>query len=248
MVSNAAPCIVKAGSFEGPLDLLLHLIKKNEVDIFNIPIALITEQYLEYLGLMRELNIEIAGDYLVVASELSLIKSRMLLPREAPCEEPNEVDPRKELVMRLLDYQRYKEVAALLDERAIVGRDTFTRLNPLPSEYVEDSLGEIERVDVWRLAGAVQSILRRKTTSEGIQVQLEMEPLTIEEKMEEIHLLLRRRKRLFFEDLIEHRPSRFNVVITFLAVLELIRRMIIRVFQEIPFSRIELVYFGDERI
>jgi segregation and condensation protein A len=239
---------VKAGDFEGPLDLLLHLIKKNEMDIFDIPIALITEQYLEYLDLMRELDIEIAGDYLVVASELGLIKSRMLLPREESCEGKDEVDPREELVRRLLDYQRYKEASSLLEERVILGRDTFTRLNPLPQGYGEESGGELERMDVWMLAVAVQGILRRKTVSNDKPVQLEMEPLTLEEKIEEINLVLRRRKRLFFEELIIHEPSRFNVVITFLAVLELIRRMIIGVFQELPFSRIELVYFGNERI
>src|SRR3972149_12040581 len=114
--------------FEGPLDLLLHLIQKNELDIFNIPISLITEQYLEYLQLMKVLNLDIAGEYLLMASTLLHIKSKMLLPKSSEGEEEEEEDPRVELVRRLLEYQKYKQAALELEKRPLLDRDVFIRL------------------------------------------------------------------------------------------------------------------------
>ena len=138
---------VSLPAFEGPLDLLLHLIKVNEIDIYDIPIALVTEQYLEYLDLMREFNIDIAGDYLVMAATLAYIKSRMLLPVAPTADgEEEEADPRQELVRRLLEYQRFKKAAEELNRKALVGRDLFTRSG---GEEIVDA--EVEEASLFHL-------------------------------------------------------------------------------------------------
>ena len=148
MMEDRSPYTVRLEMFEGPLDLLLHLIQKNELDITNIPIALITEQYLEYLQLIKELNLDIAGEYLLMASTLLHIKSRILLPSSTQEEEEAGEDPRAELVRRLLEYQKYKIAAGDLERRPILDRDVFVRLIlPEPEaeqeEKVEATLFEL---------------------------------------------------------------------------------------------------------
>lgn len=146
MVSNGSSSAessvytIRLDMFEGPLDLLLHLIHKNELDIVNIPIALITEQYLEYLKLMKVLNLDIAGEYLLMASTLLYIKSKTLLPA-SPEEEEEEEDPRAELVRRLLEYQKYKEAASELEKKPMLDRDVFIRSNPSEKRIPERKKG-----------------------------------------------------------------------------------------------------------
>jgi segregation and condensation protein A len=214
--------------FEGPLDLLLHLIQKNQLDIFNIPIALVTEQYLEYLQLMKVLNLDIAGEYLLMASTLLHIKSKMLLPKSSEGEEEEEEDPRAELVRRLLEYQRYKQAAGELEKRPRLDRDVFIRLIPVePDEEPEE-----ERIEV-SLLGLIEAFRQvlERAKSESIH-EVILEPISVEDKIEEILRLLESEKRnMAFHRLFPEQASRRVIVITLLAILELVKMRRIRIFQ-----------------
>ena len=157
---NTEPCLVKVQLFEGPLDLLLHLIKKNDLDIYDIPIAKITEQYIEYLEFMKVLNLQFAGEYLVIAAELSLIKSKMLLPK--PVIEEEEEDPRAELIRRLIEYQVYKDAATDLVGRDVLGRDVFKR-EYIDNSYEQDEEVELIPVDLWSLIEAFRDFYQRRS-------------------------------------------------------------------------------------
>jgi segregation and condensation protein A len=227
---------VRLEMFEGPLDLLLHLIHKNELDITNIPIALITEQYLEYLKLMKVLNLDIAGEYLLMASTLLYIKSKILLPASPEEGEAEEEDPRAELIRRLLEYQKYKEAASELEKRPMLDRDVFIRSYPAEKED-----GEEERVEVslFDLLEAFRGILERFKAEEFHEVILDR--LTVEEKVQDILSLLQREKRsMAFHLLFPEEASRRVIIITFLAILELVKMKLIRVFQLTPFETIRL--------
>lgn len=229
------PYTVRLESFEGPLDLLLHLIQKNEMDIFDIPIALITEQYLEYLKWMKTLNLDIAGEYLLMASTLLHIKSKMLLPQSSVEEEEGE-DPRAELVRRLVEYQKYKKAATELNERPMRDRDVFVRLTSMKEEEPEE---EYLDVNLFELIDAFRKVLER-TKEEPIH-EVVLDRLTVEEKVQEILLLLQREKRsLPFHLLFPQGASRRVIIITFLAVLELVKARWIRVFQAAPFETIRV--------
>ncbi len=222
--------------FEGPLDLLLHLIQKNELDIFNIPIALITEQYLEYLQLMKVLNLDTAGEYLLMASTLLHIKSRMLLPRSSEGEEEEEEDPRAELVRRLLEYQKYKEAAGELEKRPLLDRDVFIRLAPTESEEPEEERIEVNLFD---LLEAFREVLKRVKSETVHEVILEQ--LSVEDKIEEILTLLEKENRsMAFHRLFPEEASRRVVVVTLLAILELVKMKRIRIFQMAPFETIRI--------
>ncbi|MGA2462761.1 MAG: segregation/condensation protein A [Thermodesulfobacteriota bacterium] len=232
-----SPYTVRLEMFEGPLDLLLHLIHKNELDITNIPIALITEQYLEYLKLMKVLNLDMAGEYLLMASTLLYIKSKMLLPASSEEGEEEGEDPRAELVRRLLEYQKYKAAAAELEKRPMLDRDVFLRST---SMEVEDA-GEEERVEVnlFELIEAFRKILERVKTEEFHEVILDR--LSVEEKAQEIFYLLQREKRsMAFHLLFPEQASRRVIIITFLAILELVKMKLVRVFQLTPFETIRI--------
>ncbi len=222
--------------FEGPLDLLLHLIQKNELDIFNIPIALVTEQYLEYLQLIKVLNLDVAGEYLLMASTLLYIKSKMLLPKSLEGEEEEE-DPRAELVRRLLEYQRYKEAAGELEKRPMLDRDVFIRLMATELEEVPEE-GSIE-VNLFELLEAFRQVLERVRTDTVHEVILEH--LSVEDKIQEILTLLGRENRsMAFHRLFPEQASRRVVVITLLAILELVKMKRIRIFQLVPFETIRV--------
>lgn len=214
--------------FEGPLDLLLHLIKKNEVSITDIPIAAITEQYLAMLELMQSLNLDVAGEFLVMAATLIHIKSRELLP--GGDEEPDEdegVDPRAELVRRLLEYQRYKDAAAELDQREILTRDVFVRA-PAPAE--EAGPREFREISVFELLGALKRVIDR--LPKDIVHEVTLERITVREKMTMLLDKLRVESRVIFESLFAEVKSRLEIVVTFLAMLELVKVRAIRIFQE----------------
>ena len=214
--------------FEGPLDLLLHLIKKNEVSITDIPIAAITEQYLALLELMQSLNLDVAGEFLVMAATLIHIKSRELLP--GGDEEPDEdegVDPRAELVRRLLEYQRYKDAAAELEQREILTRDVFVRA-PAPAE--EAGPREFREISVFELLGALKRVIDR--LPKDIVHEVTLERITVREKMTMLLDKLRVENRVIFESLFAEVKSRLEIVVTFLAMLELVKVRAIRILQE----------------
>lgn len=226
----ASPYTVRLEVFEGPLDLLLHLIKKNEVDIYDIPVSTITRQYLEYIRMMKELNLEVAGDFIVMASTLIQIKSRMLLP--APDEEPGaedeEADPRAELVRRLLEYQRYKEAALTLSERELLGRDVHVRvvagdeLEPAPEE-------EPVEVELFELIEAFRRVLDRVSQESFHEVG--SESITIAERINDILTALEGKESLLFDDLFPEGFNRDFFIATFLAVLELCKLKMVRIVQ-----------------
>ncbi len=216
--------------FEGPLDLLLHLIKKNEVSITDIPIATITEQYLATMELMQSLNLDMAGEFLVMAATLIHIKSRMLLP--AGDEEPDEdegVDPRAELIKRLLEYQRYKDAAAALEQREVLTRDVFIRASA-PVE--EAGPREFREVSVFDLLGALKRVIDRLPKDTVHEVTLEK--ITVREKMALLLDTLRNTSRVLFESLFAGVKTRIEIIVTFLAMLELVKVRAIRIFQEQP--------------
>ncbi len=232
-----APYTIRLEMFEGPLDLLLHLIHKNELDITNIPIALITEQYLDYLKLMKVLNLDIAGEYLLMASTLLYIKSKTLLPTSSEEEVEEGEDPKAELIRRLLEYQKYKEAAAELEKRPMLDRDVFIRSTTMEIEEA----GEEERVEVslFELVEAFRIILERVKTEEFHEVILDR--LSVEEKIQEILSLLQKEKRsMAFHLLFPEQASRRVIIITFLAILELVKTKLVRVFQSAPFETIRL--------
>jgi len=226
---------VRLPVFEGPLDLLLHLIRINEVEITDIPIARIGEQYLEYLRLMEELDLEVVGEYLVMASTLAWIKSRMLLPAERVGEDGEEIDPRAELVARLLEYQRFKEVAAELGERERLGRDVFAARGfglEAPAEADREiDVGLFDLVEAYRRALAAS----RESTAKAHEI--EAEEITVRERMMEIMTLLEPHSSTDFDVLLREghqRPyTRLLVVVTFIAILELTRLAAIRIYQSI---------------
>jgi len=230
---------VKLANFEGPLDLLLYLIKKNEVDVYDIPIALIAAQYLDYLDLMQELDLDVAGEFLVMASTLIHIKSRMLVPRiETATDAEDEEDPRDVLMGRLLEHQKFKAAAELLHEREIVRSAQWTR----PDSRVEDIAGEpFEReleVDLFSLLKAFQSVIAR--SRERPPVMLPAEVVPIETRIEQLLERLSETQACAFQDLFDDAASRRDLITTFLAMLEMIRLKLIRVFQGDTFGPIRV--------
>lgn len=226
---------VRTESFEGPLDLLLFLIKKNEIDIYNIPIAAITRQYLEYIELMKELNLDIAGEFLVMASSLVQIKSRMLLPVTTEEDvETEEEDPRAELVRRLLEYQKYKDVAERLAESDMLGRDIFARKFVSP-EFAdmkpEDAVPEVELFD---LIQAFQSLLAK--VPEDTFHDVGAEGLNIADRIIELLDLLQGKESVTFERLFIAPLTREYIVVTFLALLELCKLKMVKLLQASSFG------------
>ncbi|MBI5642397.1 MAG: segregation/condensation protein A [Deltaproteobacteria bacterium] len=222
---------VKLDIFEGPLDLLLHLIKKNEVDIYDIPIARITEQYIEYIDIMKEMNLDVAGEFLVMAATLVHIKSKMLLPvdEEAVPEEDDGVDPREELIKRLLEYQRYKEAAKELAEKPVLGRDVFLRGPHVSIEELEEGAGFME-VSVFDLMGALKDILAKAPKAKAA-IALTAERFKIADKINYVMELVNREKSIAFTSLFENDATRGEIVVTFLAILELAKLLMIRIHQ-----------------
>ncbi len=226
---------VKLEIFEGPLDLLLHLIRRNQVDIYDIPIAMITDQYLDYLNMMRTLNLDVAGEFLLMAATLLQIKSKTLLPLPPEEEEEEGEDPRAELVNRLLEYQQYKEAAARLHERDTLDRDIF-----LPGKQVEGSeeRGLVE-VGVFELIEALKDVFHRSSLEATYDITLDR--ITIEERIAQILEAIKlARSGLLFSSLFSGKSSKDDIIISFLALLELIKMKMIKVYQRAPFGPIEI--------
>jgi len=238
--------------FEGPLDLLLYLIRKSEIDIYDIPINTIVVQYQQYLEIMRELNLEIAGEFLVMAATLSHIKSRMLLPKTEEQEE--EEDPRKDLVERLLEYQRYKEAAGELVGRAQLGREIFVRefneqgLAQAAAEVKIDRL-EFEEVDLFKLIDAFQELIKSRQMEDIRKIVTER--IRVVDKIAQILERLREQEILEFASLFSESRTKAELIVTFLALLELIRLQVIKAFQASNFSPIQIkraVALDDEKM
>ena len=220
---------IELPNFEGPLDLLLHLIRKHELDILDLPISFITDKYLEYLGLMENLNLDIASEYLVMAATLEHIKSKMLLPRppeDQDDDELDELDPRAELIRRLLEYQKYKTVAADLGERAIAGRDVFSRGTPPPAADGPAPLGQ---VSVFRLLDALKKIAERVNATFSLEVDAER--MSIQERIGGLVDLLRERRRCRFDELFDDVSTSYDLVVTFLALLEMAKMRLASIYQ-----------------
>ncbi|MEW6544217.1 MAG: segregation/condensation protein A [Nitrospirota bacterium] len=230
------PYQVRLQQFEGPLDLLLHLIKKNEINIYDIPIALITQQYLDYLSLMKSLNLAVAGEFLVMAATLVQIKSRMLLPAdETETDEEEGPDPREELVRRLLAYKQFKEAASQLEHQERLWRDVFAR-EPLPVAEVRSEEALIEEVSLFDLVDALQSVLLRAPDPRLLEIV--SENLTVKDRMNAILETLESKESVTFPSLFEGQCHRLLIIVTFLALLELTRLRLVRVFQAETFGPI----------
>lgn len=227
---------VKLDVFEGPLDLLLHLVKKNEVDLSDIPVAMITDQYLAYLDLLQQLNLDLAGEYLVMAATLLHIKSRLLLPTDEADEEEDGGDPRAELARQLLEYQRFKEAAELLNRRALLERDVFARAPLRDESDTEDIVYDVSLGD---LLDALQEVLKRAAPEAVHQVILEQ--VSLREQLCLILDTLREKPQLLFTDLFPSGTTRLQILVTFLALLELVRMRMVHVRQEERFGPITLV-------
>jgi segregation and condensation protein A len=231
------PYKVRIENFEGPLDLLLHLIKKNEINIYDIPVAMITQQYIEYLEAMEELNLNVAGDFLVMAATLLQIKSKMLLPDdEATDDEEEGPDPREELVRRLLEYKAYKEAARQLDDQEKMWREIFWREDAFPIEKVAEEDLPLENVSLFDLVDALKEVLERNPESRLIEIM--PDNLTVRERMNLILETLEGKDSVSFAALFEGPTNRTVVVVTFLALLELMRLRVARVFQAETFGPI----------
>ena len=231
---------VKLSNFEGPLDLLLHLIKKNEVNIHDIPIALITRQYLDAIHLLEEMNLDIAGEFLVMAATLIHIKSKMLLPRPETSAgvEGEEEDPRDALVRRLLEHQKFKAAAELLHEREQLRSAQWLRPDARVAELAgEDYEPELE-VDLFSLLTAFQSVVDRAKLRP--KVLLPPEQMPIEVRIEQLLARLSETEAIGFEELFADVNDRGGLIVTFLALLEMIRLKLVRVFQAGSFGPIRI--------
>jgi segregation and condensation protein A len=223
--------------FEGPMDLLVHLIRKNEVDIYDIPIALITRQYLDYLELMKSLNIDFAGEFLVMASTLTQIKSRMLLPTH-PGEADSE-DPRMEIARPLAEYLQLKSAAEDLARRDLLGERSFAR----PSSNIREVFKldpEYIQIGLFELIDAFQQIL--KNISEDDRLELTSDRISVKDRIGELVDLFEKNQSLTFEELFADRPGKNEIIVTFLAILEMVKLELIRLVQHTHTSVIRLFY------
>lgn len=229
-------CRIRLDGFEGPLALLLHLIEKNRLNIYDIPVAEVTEQYLVYLRAMEEFDMEVASEFLLMAATLLQLKSRMLLPRPPVCaDEPEgDLDPRQELVDRLLEYRRFKLLAQVLGKRWQARQGVYSREGQLPEPARPLPGGLTPEALLQALAALWESRLPTR------QAVVEREEISIQDKMADIVRVLQERRRLPFQDVLIRSGSRSEVIAAFLAVLELVRLRRVEVFQEGPFGPMEL--------
>ncbi len=234
LFEGTAGYAVKVPVFEGPLDLLLHLIRMNEVEITDIPVASISAQYLEYLEVIEELNLDVAGEYLVMAATLAWIKSRMLLPPDGVEDGIEGPDPREELVARLLEYQRFKEVAKELGESTWLGRDVFRAVGPV-LEAPAEAMREIE-VGLFELVEAYRTVLTTVRHT-GKAHEIEAETITVRQCMLDIMDAMQARESIEFDQIVlgpaAAAPTISVLVASFLAILELTRLGVLRVYQSV---------------
>jgi segregation and condensation protein A len=232
------PYQVRIENFEGPLDLLLHLIKKNEINIYDIPIAMIAQQYLGYIEAMKDLNLTVAGEFLVMAATLLQIKSKMLLPVEETAAEDDEdgPDPREELVRRLLEYKTFKEAARQLDTQERMWREIFSRPAATQEDTTDAGEAMLDNIGLFDLVDALQGILNRNPGKKLLEII--PDNLTVRDRMNAVLEALEGQESFGFEALFEASCHRLVIIVTFLAVLELIRLRTVRVYQAESFGPI----------
>jgi segregation and condensation protein A len=231
---------IHVAEFDGPLDLLLYLIKRDKIDIHDIPIAPITRSYMEYLDLMQELNLDVAGDFMVMAATLIHIKSKMLVPvdpTEAQGDDDQE-DPREALVQRLLEFQRYKEAAGILHQQAQIRAATWTRPDTVLPVFKDDAGEEMLEAGLFDLISAFKELLERRRTLMAHEVASEGK--SIEQRIEELLALLREGESLDFLELFAAQETKADMIVTFLALLELIRLKRVKVYQRGIFGPIRV--------
>ncbi len=230
---------IKLEIFEGPMDLLLHLIRKHELDIYDIPVALITQQYLEYLELMKSLDMEIAGDFLVMASTLTHIKSKMLLPPpENPENEEDGVDPRAELIRRLLEYKQFKDAALSLEQKEALWSQVHTRPAEAASGAPADDEPLLFDFHLFDLLSALKDVMSRVPDA---NFEITAESVSITDKISHILGRLEAADSVLFSDLFEGSASRLQVIVTFMALLELMKTRVVKVMQVERFGAIRLM-------
>jgi segregation and condensation protein A len=246
-------------TFEGPLDLLLHLCQKHELDILEIPIGFVTEKYLEYLALMQLMQLDVASEYLVMAATLAHIKSKSLLPSPPPGQEDDaldpedEEDPREALIRRLLEYQKYKQAGADLAARGVAGRDVFLRGAGAPSSEsggapsARAALPPLAEVPLYAIVEAFQRVLERSKVK--LTHEVVTERVSLNDRIQELADVLRARQRVVFEELFDGLSSQIDLVITFLALLEMTRLRMTRLFQTEPLAPlyVEVPLATDDR-
>lgn len=231
-------------NFEGPLDLLLHLIKQSDIDICDVSILDITKQYMDYIDKMEELNLNIASEYLIMAAELLEMKSNMLLPKPKIEEGEYEEDPREKLIARLLEYQRYKEITEEFRELELSRKDFYTKEPSNLSEYkVETETSEEGSIDDLLLA--FQRFLERKELEKPLNTKIATKEYSVSVRSNEIRVILKNKKKLYFEELFEDFSKNY-IVVTFLSILDLARKQELTIKQENNFEKIYLLAKGCE--
>jgi len=235
---------VKLPAFEGPLDLLLHLIKQDKVDIYDIPLAQITGHYLEYIEIMKELNLEIASEFLVMAATLIYIKSRMLLPPDETIGPENLEDPRAGLVQRLLEYQAFKEASGTLREREEVWVNIFSRAPMDAEDVIHEPEPYLFEVNIFDLMGALKKIVE-KAPHEALIIT--RETLTVKDKIALILEKMETEHTTRFEDLFEKDSTRVQIIVTFLALLEILRLGLVRAYQDREFGTLWVMRHAESR-
>ena len=227
----------KINDFEGPLDLLLHLIKESKMDIMNIEIEEITKQYMDYLDLQEKMNLEIASEYLVLAAELLEIKSKMLLPRQTVEEDEEEEDPREALVNRLLEYQAYKEITKVLHEKESLRREIYTKSPENIKNYIDEETEINVDVSLDDLVEAFKRYLARKKDNKPLKTKVTVNEISVSSRRHDIKRLLKSKKRVSFFELFPVLTKEY-VVATFLAVLEMAKSGELTIKQEKAFDDI----------
>ncbi len=252
--AGAAALSLELPHFEGPLDLLLHLCQKHELDILQIPISFVTQKYLEYLAVMQLMHLDIAAEYLVMAATLAHIKSKMLLPAPPPGQEDEaleeEVDPREALIRRLLEYQKYKDAGEKLAARGVAGRDVFPR--GAPAQGLADSgagapaaaQAPLAEIPLYALVEAFQRVLDRSKVK--LTHDVVADRISITDRIGELSDYIAQRKRSAFEDLFDGMSTKFDLVITFLALLEMTRLKMTRLFQTEPLGPLYIELAASE--
>lgn len=228
---------IKIDAFEGPLDLLLHLIKESKVDIWDIDVVEIATQYLDYIKKMESLNLDIASEYLVMASELIEMKSRMLLPREQEEEDIEEEDPREVLIKRLIEYQQYKDITERFRELSKERQDFYTKLPESLKEYEEDGVVMNSDLSLDDLMKAFEKFLKRKEEEKPLETTVTRKEISVEDRRKSIRNILHTKKKVDFFELFDVVTKEY-IVVTFLAILEMARKNELFIRQENNFDAI----------
>jgi segregation and condensation protein A len=222
--------------FEGPMDLLIHLIRKNELDIYDIPIAMITEQYIQYLEWIKLMNIDFAGEFIVMASTLAQIKSKMLLPAHA---EDDQEDPRLEITRPIVEYLQMKSAAEQLSERNLLGENIFVR-SPQGDDFVEDAQDEYVKIGLFELIDAFQKILKKIPSDD--HMEFTADKISVKDKISQIADILESKGSATFDQLFADSPTKSDVIVTFLAILEMVKLTLIRLVQHVQSGIMRIFY------